>query len=179
MLLPNRHRHALHTGSSTPGFHCDADPNPKQVLRMVHAEKEVLRDLAFSALRIRRVIRSPPLFFYLVFLLTCWNQLFYAVIWDLHLLIHTNGNMQKCCRTVGTSGDPSELIQQRKRARCTAVLLPLFRHCVCLHLASLFLGFLQNNVNLSRTRDLWILKSRSVLGRDTAWLVKGSREGVE
>lgn len=31
------------------------------------------------------------------------------------------------------------------------VLLPLFSHNVCLDLTSLFQGFLQNNVNLSRT----------------------------
>lgn len=126
MLLPNTHRHALHTGSSAPGFHCDADPNPKQVLRTVHTEKEVLRDLAFSALRIRRAICFPPLFFYLVLLFTCWNQLVYAVIWALHLLIHQweakPGKTQKCCRTVGTRRDPSELIQQRNRAHCTVQL---------------------------------------------------------
>lgn len=59
------------------------------------------------------------------------------------------------------------------------VLLPLFSHRVCLDLTSLFQGFLQKNINLSRTRDLWIGKPPSVFRGDMAQLGRGSREGVE
>lgn len=90
--------------------------------------------------------------------------------------------MQKCCR------DPLGLIHERSRAQCTVQLAKellwgeqFYCHysaVICLDVTS-FQGFLQTNVDPSRTRDLCIGKSGSVLGGDPAWLERGSREGME
>lgn len=119
--MPDTHKPALHTGSSTPRFCCDADPNPKQGSWTVHDKMHIWRDLVFSALWIKKAIPSSLLFFYLLFCSHVGTSSSLAFAYS-HQGEIKPGKMQKCCRTVGANRNPSGLIQDYNRAHCTVQL---------------------------------------------------------
>lgn len=125
MLLPGTHKPALHTGSSAPGSAVLLIQTPNRVYMDGAREKGGLEGFSIFCFTDQEGNSLSPF----IFLSSAVHVLEPAWLCYLSLAFAYShqgeikpGKMQKGCRTVGATEDPSGLIQEYNRAHCTVQL---------------------------------------------------------